>query len=84
MQKDAGYHTAAIMYNEELADFAEELSERVGNEEVARWCRAIAKQHRFHCAQHKRALEKVERRAKEQAEVVASDEEETVPESVEN
>lgn len=60
MHKDASYHRSAIQYNEELAEFAEELSGRLEHEEVARWARSVAKQHRFHAGRHKRALSKLE------------------------
>lgn len=60
MLKDATYHKAAIQYNEELATFAEDLSKRLEHEEVARWSRAVAKQHAFHAGRHKKALKKVE------------------------
>lgn len=59
MEKDATYHESAIQYNEELADFANKLSKRLKHEEIARWSRAVAKQHNFHAARHKRALRKV-------------------------
>lgn len=59
MPKDASYHEAAIRYNEEIAAFAEDLSERLEHEEVARWSKAVGKQHRFHGGRHKRALNKI-------------------------
>lgn len=59
MLKDASYHQAAIQYNDEIADFAEALSTKLDHEEVARWSRAVAKQHRFHAGRHKKALEKL-------------------------
>lgn len=60
MQKDASYHKSAIQYNEELAEKAEELAEKVEHEEVQRWSRSVAKQHRFHAGRHKKALAKLE------------------------
>lgn len=60
MQKDASYHKAAIQYNEELADFAEGLADRLDHEEVSRWCRSISRQHKFHAGRHKKALSKLE------------------------
>lgn len=59
--KDASYHQAAIQYNDELADFAEDLSARINHEEVARWPKSVSKQHRFHAGRHRKALEKLER-----------------------
>ena len=56
MQKDASYHKSAIQYNEELADFAGALADRLEHEEVARWARAVSKQHRFHAERHKKAF----------------------------
>lgn len=64
MQKDASYHEAAIKYNEELADFAQELSGRLENEEVSKWSRAVSKQHKWHAGRHKRALAKILNRGK--------------------
>lgn len=61
MQKDRVYHEAAIQYNEELAQFAEGLSERLEHEEVARWAKSVAKQHHFHAGRHTKALEKLDR-----------------------
>lgn len=60
MQKDASYHKAAIQYNEDLADFAEALAEKLEHAEVARWSRAVSKQHKFHAGRHKKALAKLE------------------------
>lgn len=57
--KDASYHRSAVMYNEELAAFAEELSTRLPHEEVARWARSVSKQHKFHAGRHKKALAKL-------------------------
>lgn len=60
MDKNISYHTSAIQYNEELANFAELLAERLEHEEVARWARSVSKQHRFHAGRHKKALSKLE------------------------
>jgi hypothetical protein len=60
MQKDASYHKSAIQYNEELADFAEDLAGRLEHEEVARWARSVSKQHRFHFGRHQKALHNLE------------------------
>lgn len=60
MLKDRSYHESAIQYNEELAEFAEGLAERIEHEEVARWSRSVAKQHRFHAGRHKKALQKLD------------------------
>ena len=59
MLKDASYHKAAVQYNEELADFARDLADRIEHEEVARWSRSVANQHRFHAIRHKKALAKI-------------------------
>lgn len=58
MQKDRSYHEAAIQYNEEIEEFANELATRLEHEEVARWARSVAKQHHFHAGRHKKALAK--------------------------
>jgi hypothetical protein len=64
MQKDRSYHEAAIKYNEELAEFAEDLSDRLkdefGDKEPVRWALSVAKQHRFHAGRHEKALKKLE------------------------
>ena len=60
MHKDIIYHKSAIQYNEELADFAEALSDKLEHEEVARWARSVSKQHRFHAGRHKKALSKLQ------------------------
>lgn len=58
MQKDRSYHEAAIQYNEEIEEFANELATRLEHEEVSRWARSVAKQHHFHAGRHKKALAK--------------------------
>jgi hypothetical protein len=60
MQKDASYHESAIRYNEEIAKFAEDLEPTLEHDEVKRWSRAVAKQHRFHAGRHKKALNKLQ------------------------
>lgn len=60
MPRDVSYHKAAIQYNDELADFAEDLANRLEHEEVARWSRAVVKQHRFHSKCHNDALTQLE------------------------
>lgn len=59
--KDAWYHQAAITYNEELAEHAEELSSRLNHPVISKWCDSVAKQHRFHLSRHRKALAKLER-----------------------
>lgn len=59
MPKDAAYHESAIRYNQEIAQFAEDLAPTLEDEEVQRWSRAVAKQHRFHEGRHKKALSKL-------------------------
>ena len=59
MLKTKSYHESAIVYNEKLAEFAEELSKKLVNEEVQRWCKAVGKQHRFHAKRHRAALERI-------------------------
>ena len=59
MKKDETYHTSAIDYNGEIADLAEGLAERIPHPIVQKWCRAVAKQHRFHEKRHRAALEKL-------------------------
>lgn len=58
MKKDETYHNAAITYNEEIAVLAEGLAESVPHPIVQTWCRAVAKQHRFHEKRHRDALAK--------------------------
>lgn len=60
MQKDASYHKSAIEYNEEIAEFTEKLAERLEHEEVQRWSRSVARQHRFHAGRHQKALDKLQ------------------------
>jgi len=59
MQKDQAYHKAAILYNEGLAEFAENLAKTLGHPEVQKWCVAVGKQHRFHAKRHRSALNKL-------------------------
>ncbi len=83
MQKDANYHESAIRYNEELAAFAEDLSERLKHEVIKQWSRAVAKQHRFHAGRHKKALIKM--LAEDQEDTVARTEDpDPTPEQVAN
>jgi len=65
MAKTASYHRAAVLYNQELADFAEALAERLEDPDVTKWCRSVAKQHQFHLGRHQRALAKVEGKTEE-------------------
>lgn len=58
-QKDRVYHESAIIYNKELAEHAEELTSRIKDPTVRKWCQSVAKQHRFHEGRHTRALEKL-------------------------
>lgn len=64
--KDRSYHEGAILYNEELADKAEELIERIEHPVPKKWVTSVAKQHRFHEKRHRAALERLDQR--EQAE----------------
>lgn len=59
MQDKQSYHKSAVEYNEGLAVSADALAETVENDEVKRWCRAVAKQHRFHAKRHNAALMKL-------------------------
>ena len=69
MQKTIEYYTAAIDYNEKMAETAEGLSESLENEVVKRWCTSIGKQHRYHANLHRRALNRLKRKeAEKQAE----------------
>lgn len=63
MKKDETYHNSAITYNEEIAVLAEGLAERIPHPIVQTWCRAVAKQHRFHEKRHRDALEKLRKKA---------------------
>lgn len=60
MQKDLTYHLSAIEYNDALAVVAEETADKVEHPEVKKWCRSVAKQHRFHAKRHRSALAKLE------------------------
>lgn len=59
MEKDATYHESAIRYNDELAQFADQLADTLEHTEVKRWCRSVAKQHKFHLGKHERALKRL-------------------------
>lgn len=59
MPKDASYHKAAIRYNEELAVFAENLSKKLENDEIKRWCRSVSRQHKVHAGHHRKALKRL-------------------------
>lgn len=61
MQKDLSYHQSAIQYNDMLAAASEEAAEKVEHPEVQKWCRSVAKQHRFHAKRHRSSLAKMER-----------------------
>lgn len=56
MGKSATKNEDAVVYNEELANLAEELAVRLEDEDVKKWCAAVAKQHRFHERRHRKAL----------------------------
>lgn len=58
MQNKQAYHEAAIIYNEVLAECAEELAPKLEHDEVRRWCTAVGKQHRHHAKRHRLALKK--------------------------
>lgn len=60
MAKDASYHKAAIKYNESLAEAASKLAETLEHEVIKRWCRGVARQHRFHAMKHKKLLNRME------------------------
>lgn len=60
MQKDVNYHESAVEYNDELAKFADSLAGRLEHPEVQRWCRSVAKQHKFHAGRHQKALRKLQ------------------------
>lgn len=64
MPKDVSYHEAAIQYNDELAEFAGDLATKLKHAEVARWSRAVQKQHEFHADRHKKALHKLKHEEK--------------------
>lgn len=57
--KDRSYHEAAIIYNETLAECAENLAPTLDNEEVRKWSTSVGKQHRFHAKRHRHALNKL-------------------------
>lgn len=59
-QKDRSYHESAVTYNQELAELAEDLTERVDHPTVRQWCQSVAKQHRFHEDRHRKALVKLD------------------------
>jgi hypothetical protein len=62
MKKNEPYHESAILYNEILAQAAESAAERVPHPVVKKWCVGIGKQHRFHEARHRAALEKLQQK----------------------
>jgi hypothetical protein len=60
MQDKEVYHASAVQYNEGLALAAEEQANLVQDPVVKKWCRAIAKQHRFHLKRHRAALARLQ------------------------
>lgn len=58
--RDENYYLAAIKYNEELASFAKDLSERLEHPLIAKWCLGVSKQHQFHAGRHRHALAKLQ------------------------
>jgi rubrerythrin len=77
IEKNESYHRAAIMYNDELAIFAAELSDRLEHPEVARWARSVSNQHKYHARGHKKALSRLERKQKKFEEIQVVDEDTT-------
>lgn len=59
MARTQAYHKSAIIYNERLAEAAEELAPTLEDEEVRKWCTSVGKQHRFHAKRHRSALNKL-------------------------
>lgn len=59
MQKNVSYHESAIQYNEQLALEAEKQEQLVEHPEVKKWCRSVARQHRFHEKRHRASLAKM-------------------------
>lgn len=66
-----GYHESAIAYNKEMAKRARELanSDDVTDQEVKRWCRAIARQHDEHIPYHERALRRLRKQKQRKKEM---------------
>lgn len=60
MQDREIYHASAVEYNETLAVAAEKLTESVADPTVKKWCRGIAKLHRYHLKRHRAALAKIQ------------------------
>jgi hypothetical protein len=59
MARTQDYHKSAIIYNERLAEAAEELAPTLVDAEVQKWCVSVGKQHRFHAKRHRSALNKL-------------------------
>ena len=59
MARNPAYHQSAIIYNERLAEAAEELAPTIEDEEVRKSCTSVGKQHRFHAKRHRSALNKL-------------------------
>lgn len=79
MPKDKRHHEAAVMYNEELADFAEDLAARLPDSEPKKWCVAVSKQHRYHANKHKAALAMIDNQGEAVEELDSGGQIEDVP-----
>lgn len=55
----AQYHEAAVIYNNDYAEFAFAKAEEYDHPVMKKWSTSIAKQHQFHARRHERALAKL-------------------------
>lgn len=61
MPKSRQYHEDAILYNEVLAEAAEDVAKKIKDPEIRKWPTSVGKQHRFHASRHKKALAKLDK-----------------------
>lgn len=59
MSKDLAYHEAVVDYNQQFAEFAEQVVDSIEEPTVKKWCASIARQHRVHERRHRRIVERL-------------------------
>lgn len=59
MEKGIPYEQDAVLYNEVMAEAAEQLTDRVEHPTIKKWVVGIGKQHRAHASRHQKKLDRL-------------------------